>query len=500
MPEASKYHAKRIADPVHGTIGLSELEMELLSTQAFQRLRNVKQLGLAHLVFPGADYSRLSHSIGVNYVTSRILNSLINNTGQDVTDPEYELYRLAGLMHDIGHYPFSHTFENAVSTFYLNKLQPMLFTDPTWTGDPPGSLIPDGGVVETPDSLDHEDVGGLLLETDLEIRQVLARFGVSPEPIRDIISRRSSGTGAVPRFANLVSSDLDADRIDYLSRTALHTGLPYGSVDIEYLLSQMKLDNENRICLDPSALRTVEHFLLGRYFDYQQVNFHKTVAALEWALSDVITEMLRLGKFDCSPVGIRSMIAAGKWNNFDDLEVWRLARELDQETTSDTIRAKVRAIIHRIPPKLIGSFEFLEDRTDLSEYNLCMRFLTDQCDRLSEEFGIQRDMWHVWGSGRMSFTKIGRYLPASMTPTDLEESADAIAQVVRIKDGESSRPISEIPRSLMRVLAQSALFSARLYVIIPLDSDTEPLRRKIADRVDKEIAATGGLLPWIREQ
>ena len=105
MTSTSKYQVRRIADPVHGTIGLSELETELLSTQAFQRLRNVKQLGLAHLVFPGADYSRLSHSLGVNHVTGRILNSLVDNTGQEITDAEYELYRLAGLLHEIGHYP-----------------------------------------------------------------------------------------------------------------------------------------------------------------------------------------------------------------------------------------------------------------------------------------------------------------------------------------------------------------------------------------------------------
>ena len=102
MPEEGKYRARRIQDSVHGTIRLSGLEMELISTESFQRLRNIRQLGLAHLVFPGADYSRFSHSIGVNHVTGRILDSLMQNTEQKLNDTEYEVCRLAGLLHDIG--------------------------------------------------------------------------------------------------------------------------------------------------------------------------------------------------------------------------------------------------------------------------------------------------------------------------------------------------------------------------------------------------------------
>jgi len=359
-------------------------------------------------------------------------------------------------------------------------------------------LIPGDGSNRSIDHLSHEGVGQLLLETDQEIKKILGKYEIEPESIHAIFSRQSSENGIAPKFANLISSDLDADRIDYLSRTARHTGLPYGSVDIDYLLSQIRLDKDNRVCVDSSALRTVEHFLLGRYFDYQQVNFHKTVAALEWALHDVVNELLNLGIFDCSASGIRGMIATGEWNNFDDSLVLRHVRDLEYDSLSETTRAKANAITHRIPPKLIGSFEFLDDRSDLTTYNLTMHFLTTLCDKLAQEFGIPRALWHVWGSWRMSFTKMGTYFLASMTPTDLEESADAIAQMVRIKDGEDSRPISEIPRSLMRILAQSALFSARLYVVLP--SGKENLRKAIADRADSEIAAAVGLANWIREQ
>ena len=496
MAGKAKYSRARITDPVHGTIELSQLEIDLLSTGAFQRLRNVKQLGLAHLVFPGADYSRLSHSSGVNHVTGKILDALKSNTGVLIEDDEYELYRLAGLLHDVGHYPYSHTFEDAVSTYYQDRFQPDMFT----YADESSQAETWPHLSETHDqkltSLDHEDVGRMLLKRDPEITEVLASYDIDPSDIDRIFSRQPSDDGQIPRFANLISSDLDADRIDYLSRTAQHTGLPYGLVDIEYLLSQMRLDQNERICLDPSALRTAEHFLLGRYFDYQQVNFHKTVASLEWALRGVINALLSSGAIDCSPNAIERKIERGEWPHFDDYEIWRLVRELENETHSETIRAKTRAITRRVPPKLIGSVEFFGNRNRLAEYNLYMQFLNRTCDDLAIELGIDRELWYMWGSRKMSLTKLATSLPASLTVSEREDNDDALEQSVFIKDGDESKPISAIPRSLMSVLSENMLFSMRIYVI--LENDDGAQRQDILSRVRRKIdTADVGLDKWI---
>lgn len=496
MAGKAKYSHAKITDPVHGTIELSQLEIDLVSTGAFQRLRNVKQLGLAHLVFPGADYSRLSHSIGVNHVTGKILDALKSNTGAHIKDDEYELYRLAGLLHDVGHYPYSHTFEDAVSTYYQDRFQ----TDLGTHADESSQVEIGPHLSETHDqtltSLDHEDVGRTLLKRDPEITAVLASYGIDPSDIDRIFSRQPSDDGQIPRFANLISSDLDADRIDYLSRTAQHTGLPYGLVDIEYLLSQMRLDQKERICLDPSALRTAEHFLLGRYFDYQQVNFHKTVASLEWALQGVINALLSSGAIDCSPKAIERKIERGEWPHFDDYEIWRLVRELENDPPSEVVRAKTRAITRRVPPKLIGSIEFFGNRSRLSEYNLYMQFLNRTCDDLATELGIDRELWYVWGSKKMSLTKLGTSLPASLTDSEREDYEDALEQSVFIKDGDESKPISAIPRSLMSVLSENVLFSTRIYVILEKDDGAQ--RLDILSRFRRKIvAAHVGLDEWI---
>lgn len=113
---------KAVADPVHGTIQLTPLETKIISTRAFQRLRQVKQLGLANMVFPGADYSRFSHCLGVCHVTGRILDALNTKRPGIISPAEQDRYRLAGLLHDVGHYPFSHATEDALKDHFSAKL------------------------------------------------------------------------------------------------------------------------------------------------------------------------------------------------------------------------------------------------------------------------------------------------------------------------------------------------------------------------------------------
>ena len=402
-----QYGKKRLADPVHGTVGLSDPEVELMSTQAFQRLRNVKQLGLAHLVFPGADYSRLSHCVGVCHVTGRILDSLKSFSDAEITDTEHQLYRLAGLLHDIGHFPFSHAFEDAVSDYYKDsQTTPLL--QPGESGDQSADPQPSGS-----DPPDHEEVGRILLENDGEIGDILERYEFAPGDIYSIFAREEP-----PTFANLISSDLDADRIDYLLRTAQHTGLPYGSVDIEYLLSQLRLDNKGRICLTPKALRTAEHFLLSRYFDYQQVSYHKTVAAFEEVLKDIVVRLLETGLIDCSTSGIGAMIAKGQWYQFDDPEILKMIRQFRRECDGldNALRIKVDSLLKRVPPKLIGSIEFIADRDRTDDHRRNVRDLKRISKELSDEFNIDPALWYVWDSKGRSLTKVD-----SLVKTRFEE-------------------------------------------------------------------------------
>lgn len=474
-----RFAARRIADPVHRTIGLSELEMATVSSPAFQRLRNIKQLGLAHLVFPGADYSRLSHSIGVCHVTGQILEALATNCSEfELSEDELQVYRLAGLLHDVGHYPFSHAMEDAIENYVASHIL---------EAPPQGQLPLDAqrGAENAAKTsfLKHEDAGEAIIENDPEISSLLRAAGIEPRNVYSLFRRTS-----VDRLKNLISSDLDADRIDYLLRTAHHTGLPYGEVDLSFILTQLRLDRSGRICLSRKALRTADHFLLCRYFDYQQVSYHKTVASLEMVLKDVIGALLRDGFINCSAEAIRRMIADGTWQRLDDSSLMTLIKRYIAEGTNSIDRLKASAIIRRSPPKLIGQIEFLDkrDTKTAKRFALIKKTATEKVASWSAKFGIDKSLWYVWDKPGIVLTKIGSHIPASAMMDMTDRDKDKYEQAIRIAKGDDSEDIMSIDTSLMSLLSDSALYALRVYTLFP--NGAEKYRDAISAAFQAELA------------
>ncbi|MEX2163727.1 MAG: HD domain-containing protein [Sulfuricaulis sp.] len=446
---------------------MSDLEAQVISSRAYQRLRNIKQLGLAHLVFPGVDYSRFSHSIGVCHVTGQILGALTTNISNlSIDADELQLYRLAGLLHDIGHYPFSHAMEEAISNYYAEKLLA------------PKTGMPEEHVPGGKQYLGHEEVGKEILDSDNEIHQILRKAGVDPRDVYSIFLREKP-----PRFANLVSSDLDADRIDYLLRTAHHTGIPYGSVDLPYLLSQMRLDADDRICLTEKALGAADHFLLGRYFDYSSVAFHKTVAALELVLKDVMAGLLKHGILACSASDIIQRIKAAEWSVFDDYSVYRSIIDLSENKASDPVlTAKARSIVLRNPPRLVWQREYLARREKDKHKTLgaMRKLILSRIKDWSERFSIPAEYWYVWDRSGDTLTKIGSRVPVSALVGGDGKERDRYEQAIRIleRDGSTSTEIMSCDQSLMSVLADQALYSLRVYLLFT-DAPTMERRKEI---------------------
>ena len=377
----AEFNARRISDPVHGTIGLSDVEDAIIASRAFQRLRNVKQLGLASLVFPGAEYSRLSHCVGVCHVTGRILSALTDNTDQKLDATKIQAYRLAGLLHDIGHYPFSHAMEDAIQNYAAKTL-----------------LKTDGAPMKT---LNHESVGKSILELDPEIGAILNTHGVEPASVSAIFNRSQPDS-----LTNLISSDLDADRIDYLLRTARFSGLPYGTIDLEYLLTQLRLDGEGRVCLTRKAICAADHFLLSRYFDYQQVSFHKTVAALEMVLKDVISAIIDAGLLDCSEAAVQSAISNGSWALFDDLHIWGLIRKFASDDNSIN-GFKAKSLLDRTIPKLTIYHEKVDGLDRQEDFTHRHKAWLQAKEKASAEFGIDPSLWYLWYKPGITLTKVG---------------------------------------------------------------------------------------------
>ncbi|HZZ71040.1 MAG TPA: HD domain-containing protein, partial [Pirellulales bacterium] len=426
---------------------------------------------------PGADYSRFSHCLGVCHVTGRILEAIKANSSVEISGEEIRDYRLAGLLHDLGHYPFSHPMEDAIKDYFSQKLI-----------QPKSAQAAAQGVaqaVESPTTTwhKHEKVGEVLLATNPELKELLTTNGVDPAKVYSIFNRREP-----PRFSNLVSSDLDADRIDYLLRTALHTGLPYGSVDLDYLLSQMRLDSNDQVCITEKALRTADHFLLCRYFDYQQVSYHKTVAGLEWLLKDVIAELLRTGglAIDGSAGSVDTAIVDGEWAKFDDISTFTAIQTLANSTQDEIVRLQANAIINRMPPKLVACFEYLGDGE--SKYDDRRKLIKAKVSQWADKFGIDLRLWHIW-SKATKLTKTRSRVPVSSAGHISAQDQDNIEQSIRIlkKNADVSCPIVEDERALMSILADYSLHSLRIYVL--LDAEKASRRTEIEQTIQADISA-----------
>ena len=206
-----------IKDSVHDYITLDTVAADLLDTPTVQRLRHIKQLSTVRLVFPSANHTRLEHSLGVYHLAETALSHL------DV-DPERAAHvRAAALLHDVGHGPYGHQTERLIQRR-------------TW--------------------LDHDEVGWLLTDSDRPVCRALERNGLEPERVAAYVA----GEGTL---GQLVSGELDVDRMDYLVRDAHHTGVPYGSIDHERLVRQLHVE-DGALVLGEGNVATAESMLLAR--------------------------------------------------------------------------------------------------------------------------------------------------------------------------------------------------------------------------------------------
>lgn len=232
---------KIINDPVYGFIAIDNaLIFELIEHPFFQRLRHIKQLGLAELIYPGALHTRFHHALGALHLMGKTLDTL-RSKGIEISAEEYEASQVAILLHDMGHGPFSHTLEETLLQHVHHESLSYLFMK----------------------HLDKE-VGGL----DLAIRIFQNTY---------------------PRkfFHQLVSSQLDIDRLDYLRRDCFFTGVVEGSIGVERIIDMLSVQND-RIVVEEKGIYTIEHFLNARRLMYWQVYLHKTSVSAERMLVNII--------------------------------------------------------------------------------------------------------------------------------------------------------------------------------------------------------------------
>jgi len=237
---------KVFKDPVHRYISVKDQVIwDLIATPEFQRLRRIKQLGTTYLTFHGAEHSRFNHSLGVYEIVRNIIDTLEDYP--EWNKDERLLCLCAALLHDLGHGPFSHSFEKIFD-------------------------------------LDHEALTMMIILGDTEVNRVLER--VEPgfaEKVSQVIAKTYPDTLVI----SLISSQIDADRMDYLQRDAYYTGVSYGHFDMERILRVMR-PTEEQVVIKSTGMHAVEDYIMSRYQMYWQVYFHPVTRSAEVILTNIL--------------------------------------------------------------------------------------------------------------------------------------------------------------------------------------------------------------------
>ncbi len=252
-----------VRDPLWATIRVDPLALRIVDSAAFQRLRYIKQLGLAHLVYPGATHTRFDHALGVYHLATRAMDALGRAGALQRVDPvEWRLVPLAGLLHDIGHYPFSHALEELEERRIPGR---------------------------------HESLAGRFL-ADPDVRAALEE--VAPDGPARIEALIQGGSDAV--LQNLVAGSLDLDKIEYLKRDARFCGVPYGEVDVDRLMSSLVVleapdTGRLEVGVRRKGVAALESLLFAKYQMFRNVYWHHAVRAATVLYTRTVGDALEAG-------------------------------------------------------------------------------------------------------------------------------------------------------------------------------------------------------------
>ncbi len=358
----------KIYDDLYGLIKLQKEEKRIVDTWPLQRLREIKQLGLAHYVFPGATHSRFSHCIGVCHIAGEIANRVFKDKPEDEKEWLKRHARMAGLLHDIGHLPLSHSIEGVYKNLLSREVERI--TD---------KFMFEGGLkleelrkdwAKSRESLPffflqatsvkkwklHELLSAFIIK-DSHISNLLIDMGYDLDELADAIT----GRNRTRELSHVIHSDLDADKMDYLMRDAKATGICYSQFDINYLLPNLVLDEGTQsIAVNEKALYAVEHYLLARYYYFLQILHHKKRDIYELLAAKCAEWMIEMGLLPDLDEFL-GLVTSGELLQLDDNDFLRRLRGFSESAEVAPHKRKVAdVVLDRGYIYLAGEHRFLE--------------------------------------------------------------------------------------------------------------------------------------------
>lgn len=342
-----------IRDPVHGSINILDEEIDIIINDFFQRLRNIKQLGLSDYAFPGATHTRFLHSVGVMEVGTKTFNKVFKDK---LLEPEFiklrETFRLACLLHDIGHAPLSHSTETVMPQVEELNIPPRFITE----------------VNAKNRKATHEDYT-IKIITDSSLtksfEKVSKKYNVDVNCIAELIIGVTSdqqyftvgNINYFPILHQLISSELDCDRMDYLLRDSYFCGVSYGNYDLDWLIDNLDIcivNNTAYLGVSERAVVTFDDFLLSRFHMFLMVYFH---------YRSVCLEQLLFKFFDSAPLEYTIPSDIEEYLKHDDHFLMKIMRKSSNKYANAVVKNK-------IPEKIYESFneEQLMDLEKIQTY------------------------------------------------------------------------------------------------------------------------------------
>ncbi len=328
---------KDFRDPLYGFVSVDDLELKIVELPSFQRLRHVGQLGTTFLVYPSASHSRFEHSVGTIQASTIVFDRLVEQKeardllswSEDQTDHLRRVLRLASLLHDIGHSPFSHAAEG----LFPNGMKHETFT---------ARIVRE---TEIAGMIDEELGGGTA----------------------ELVAAIAAGEDVMDRDAillkEILTGDIGSDRLDYLRRDSLHLGVAYGHFDIARYVRglQLLVDPDSgalQLMIKDGAVQAVEGILLARYFMFLQVYFHRTRRVLDHHLADAIEQLLPQGQYP------DDLLEYLQWDDNRILSEFRIRSddELVRRVLSRTYYRHVFETLEHPGPQDIERYDWLRER------------------------------------------------------------------------------------------------------------------------------------------
>ncbi len=380
-----------IRDPIHGFVKINDWERDIINQPAFQRLRRIKQLAWTDMVYPGASHTRFEHSLGVMHVVTQLIEAIIERQKDYLhnhlryTDGSLErlktVLRLAALLHDVGHAPFSHAAEDV------------------FPARPGGD-----------DAFEHEEYSAAITEhqlADVIEKHPANHFRIQVSDITAFFLGNSTDRDC-QIWGDLLSSQLDGDRMDYLLRDSYHAGVNYGRYDLNRVAATVKLiqrpnSDEYTLGIDEDGIHATEGLILARYMMFTQLYFHKTRVIYDYHLVEALKAILQPhGGVFPAPTSAEEVTEYLKWDD------WKVSGEI----------AAGNAGIHGEILKTRNHYRMICSSAEVPDINELERF--DQIEReMAAIGGIRKSAGKSWYKFKKLDDEILVHLSSSGTLTEV---------------------------------------------------------------------------------